>query len=152
MLQGPNKEKEMWFNGVHKSGFHAVEGGARWVVSSSQLDNLVKLQCFQGCFLSERRGLDVTRLFTAVQLPSRRRHLIAPQIFHLIVCLLCSRRRWGGAARRPATSMEPRRSIEAGTSLELKLLPRVMCLPGRRLTHRVLSLPSCRNLGITPHG
>lgn len=72
---------------------------------SSQLDNLVKLHCFQACLQWERRGLDVIRLFTAVHLfLSRGLNLIAPQIFLLIVCF--RRVSSSSSSRKPAKTRQ----------------------------------------------
>lgn len=52
---GPNKEKEMWFNGVHKSAFPCCQVRAAHAASPAppRVCNLVKLQCFQSCLLWE---------------------------------------------------------------------------------------------------
>lgn len=52
---GPNKEKEMWFNGVHKSAFPCCQVRAAHAPSPAppRVCNLVKLQCFQSCLLWE---------------------------------------------------------------------------------------------------
>lgn len=55
---GPNKEREMRFNGVHKSAFPCCQVRATHAASSPspappRVCNLVKLQCFQSCLLWE---------------------------------------------------------------------------------------------------
>lgn len=121
---------------------------------SSQLDNLVKLHCFQGCLLWERGGLDVIRLFTAVHLfLSRGLNLIAPRIFLLIVCFSSSGSRQPAKTRRKCWKGGGRRAVSLHRGRHfIKLPPRGMCLLRRSLTHHVLDLQSRCNLGIVLHG
>lgn len=151
MLQGANKDKEMCFNGVHKSGFHTAKwkGGARCVVSHSRpLPSLIILLNFTVSRVSPEGAswLDVIHLFTAVHLCffGKGPHLIGPSQFSPDCVFPLRLRQQPRADEDEAEECETGRSDSArrAASLKRKLLPRGMCLLRPSLTHHVVNLQS----------
>lgn len=129
---GPNKEKEMWFNGVHKSVFHAANSKRHMLFrlllpAPPRVGNLVKVQCFQSCLLWELGVPDVI-LFSTVVYPLERSasyftyiHTDGPSLHHLSdpTCQnrARGRRRWGQGDCGWSVIAVLHRSTEGSTSL-----------------------------------